>query len=444
MALVAASFAPQSGSERKRRRRRRRGAQSTKRGFVLKAVEGPLHGKEFSFESAATIGRIEENDIVVLDPGISRRHARLYEHLGVFMLEDNGSANGTVLNGQRIDGSEVLREGDLITVSHTTFRFSQLDVGRGEITKQIVLKESALNDLDVSGTSEVAQIKAGFARRWRLPALVTLGVLMVSAGLAYLYTMRDSRVANLSEEPIRYDEADFAGNVLGFGEYDQTHPEGVVVDFGYLGGRVTLQLGAWGIEQADEVEMLLNGTSVGHLPVTMQRWVYGIKIELPREKLKEKELNRLVFKAHRNPSDSDPWEIYDLHIIQDPIPPPDEQQAYREYERGKKIWEDRQVEPGNMYEALSALKKARSLLEGLSEKPKLYEVIRTFIERIESELTTKFDEGLFTAHRLQRVDRDLGRAAEVLEQTMRYFGRSDYRYRELERFLKALEAQREF
>ncbi len=38
----------------------------------------------------------------------------------------------------------------------------------------------------------------------------------------------------------------------------------------------------------------------------------------------------------------------------------------------KNLWEDRNVEPRNAFDALKALRRARDLLEGLSEKPDLY------------------------------------------------------------------------
>lgn len=443
MALVAPGVSlggARKRSERPSRRLRAGAAAPQHRGFVLKAVDGPLQGKEFCFERKATVGRVDDNDVVVREPGVSRHHARLYEHLGVYMLQDKGSANGTCLNGERIDGVEVLREGDHITISQSTFRFSQLDRARGEATREVQLQASELNDLDVSATSAVRQLSLIGTGRGRLIAVSVLGLVVVVVLLAgRLIERRSGGALDVSRTTIPYVEADFAGNVLGYGEYDRSHREQVAVSFDYLGGRVVLQFGAWGIDRADEIEIKVNNKPVGQIPLTMGRWVYGIRVEVPRNQLRQGKTNQLVFYNTRQDDAENQWEIYDLHVEQEPIPVPNEHEAYRQYELGKEAWQDRQVEPGNRYRALESLKKARSLLEGLESKPELYGLILTFIEQIDHELTRRFDEGLFTARRLQRVDGDLKKARLTLERTMRFFRSGDYRYRELQRYLKTLE-----
>lgn len=51
-----------------------------------------------------TIGRAEENDLVLPQGGVSRRHARFFLKNGQVVVEDNGSANGTFVDGERISG----------------------------------------------------------------------------------------------------------------------------------------------------------------------------------------------------------------------------------------------------------------------------------------------------------------------------------------------------
>ncbi len=73
------------------------------------------------------IGRDDVADIILDDPGISRRHCELRvtndgPHL-VTSIRDLGSTNGTYVNGERIT-SRRLDDGDQITVgrTHATFR----------------------------------------------------------------------------------------------------------------------------------------------------------------------------------------------------------------------------------------------------------------------------------------------------------------------------------
>ena len=62
-----------------------------------------------------TLGRSLDNDIILDDPSVSRRHAQLSVSGDHYVLRDLHSRNGTFVNGQRI--SEVaLRDGDLLTL----------------------------------------------------------------------------------------------------------------------------------------------------------------------------------------------------------------------------------------------------------------------------------------------------------------------------------------
>jgi predicted component of type VI protein secretion system len=67
-----------------------------------------LAGKETS------IGRNAANEIVIVDPEVSRRHARIVHQAEQFAVEDLGSTNGTFLNGHRITHLTTLADGDVI------------------------------------------------------------------------------------------------------------------------------------------------------------------------------------------------------------------------------------------------------------------------------------------------------------------------------------------
>lgn len=55
------------------------------------------------FVSSFDIGRDEACGMQVLDPMVSRRHARVELHEGVWRLRDLGSANGTEVDGAKVD-----------------------------------------------------------------------------------------------------------------------------------------------------------------------------------------------------------------------------------------------------------------------------------------------------------------------------------------------------
>lgn len=78
----------------------------------------PKLGDEQAFpleHRTATIGRHADNDIVLAGPTVSARHATIRrESVGV-VLEDEGSLNGTFVNGQLVQ-QHLLEPGDQIQV----------------------------------------------------------------------------------------------------------------------------------------------------------------------------------------------------------------------------------------------------------------------------------------------------------------------------------------
>ncbi|WP_055565680.1 FHA domain-containing protein [Streptomyces atriruber] len=88
---------------------------------------GALAGQRFAIGSKPlTFGRRSGNSVVISDASISRLHAEVRREGHGFVLYDRGSANGTVVNGERAT-SHVLRPGDLFTIGEETFGFEAAD-----------------------------------------------------------------------------------------------------------------------------------------------------------------------------------------------------------------------------------------------------------------------------------------------------------------------------
>ena len=75
------------------------------------------------------IGRVE-GDILLPDPKVSSRHARMVCHSDGWHIEDLGSRNGTFVNGQRITGATRLKAGDTILIGSTELLFEQQREGQ--------------------------------------------------------------------------------------------------------------------------------------------------------------------------------------------------------------------------------------------------------------------------------------------------------------------------
>jgi hypothetical protein len=71
-----------------------------------------------------TLGRSNDNDLVVDDAYVSRRHGAILVHVNEsYELHDTASKNGIYLNGTRLSGPAILNSGDEIRVSNRQFVF---------------------------------------------------------------------------------------------------------------------------------------------------------------------------------------------------------------------------------------------------------------------------------------------------------------------------------
>lgn len=75
-----------------------------------------------------TIGRSRDNNLVILDTRLSRRHAEIRFADECFQVADLGSVNGTFLNGVRIETSQPLKDGDRIRTGSLEFVFALPEV----------------------------------------------------------------------------------------------------------------------------------------------------------------------------------------------------------------------------------------------------------------------------------------------------------------------------
>ena len=91
--------------------------------ITVKSAEG---GKErFPLvRERVTIGRSRESDIFLPDQWLSRHHAEIRRDGASYVVVDLGSKNGTLLNGDQIDSSQRLRDGDIITLGEHVLTFS--------------------------------------------------------------------------------------------------------------------------------------------------------------------------------------------------------------------------------------------------------------------------------------------------------------------------------
>lgn len=106
--------------------------EARQQGLARERVELVLNGETYSLEGRGpwSVGRSDDNDVVVKDPNVSRKHAKLFRSENGFVVEDLGSTNGTLLGGAPID-RERIEDGDELTFGQVTAQFIRRSDARG-------------------------------------------------------------------------------------------------------------------------------------------------------------------------------------------------------------------------------------------------------------------------------------------------------------------------
>lgn len=92
--------------------------------IVVYHPEKEQQGKRVELTSGVVrIGRDEDNELVLLDEGVSRRHARVERSGDSWLVMDVGSRNGSLLNGQPLSGVKRLKNGDMLKLGSVIVKY---------------------------------------------------------------------------------------------------------------------------------------------------------------------------------------------------------------------------------------------------------------------------------------------------------------------------------
>lgn len=91
---------------------------------VIYSDQKSILGRRFPLEAGPVrIGREEDNEIVLVEKSVSRRHARFERVDGGWSIVDAGSSNGTLLNERELLGRAVLSRDDRVKIGSTIFKY---------------------------------------------------------------------------------------------------------------------------------------------------------------------------------------------------------------------------------------------------------------------------------------------------------------------------------
>jgi two-component system, cell cycle response regulator len=117
----------------------------TRSALTLHVIKGPRAGEVLTVDRGdAVLGRGEDADLRIQDPSLSRTHVRFERDGDTLTVTDLDSMNGTLVEGQRVQGTQRLKSGDLLTLGNVVVRFAVQ--APAELQVQRDLYEAAVRD----------------------------------------------------------------------------------------------------------------------------------------------------------------------------------------------------------------------------------------------------------------------------------------------------------
>lgn len=103
-------------------------AVKTKKGLALRVTRGPreLTGVSVPLSGPVVIGRSPDADLVIADDFVSGIHAKIVPTADGYSLEDLGSTNGTLVNGQPATRPLSIVAGDVIELGQNRLEVVRL------------------------------------------------------------------------------------------------------------------------------------------------------------------------------------------------------------------------------------------------------------------------------------------------------------------------------
>ena len=117
--------------------------------YYLVFETGALEKTIYPLLETTTIGRGSSNLIPLSDPTASRNHAKVHYDKGSWVVEDLGSTNGIIFNGERVEKIS-LRPGDSFQIGKTSFSVVEREITESEDHLQTTLEFFSLTS--ASGT----------------------------------------------------------------------------------------------------------------------------------------------------------------------------------------------------------------------------------------------------------------------------------------------------
>jgi hypothetical protein len=426
--------------------------------FKVVVEAGPNRGREFALPAAgARVGRSSQNDIALTDPLLSRHHCRFEMRGPELWVVDLASANQTMVGGRPVEEVRLVA-GDAVTVGDTVMRVQALEAavpaaaGPGAAGAGLPVIDLGLDRKEEPAPS---------SRHLLRPLLWTIGAACVLLlGTLYILDSRRGRKSDARPVPetrdltleIAYEKVE--ADADGIFRYAMTvAPDGTLairiddlkenrhvrkekkVDPALLRD-LSADLLAGGFFKLDPTYSGINSR-----PGALDLW--DLTVVVGRHVQHCRVANRLepeVFRAVREKLETFGQNELGLWAIQfshDKLVT----KATEKWREGRKKYDERDIEYGNLFAAIQCFREAEFYLETVDPKPDFHKDLADARRQAGEELDRRYREQRFRADRAINLQ-DWPTAAQELRVLREMLPeRGDDRYQEATRKLLDVEAR---
>lgn len=147
---------------------------------------GVLKGQRLPVRApVVNLGRAEYNDVVLPEPSVSTAHAKLQRREGVWVVSDLGSTNGTLVDGERVEGEVPLSPGATLKLGEVALLFEPMDAAAAREPGTHVMR--SLHDEPVAPRRPRPAPEPAPEPAKASPVAIVLFVILVAAAAALVF-----------------------------------------------------------------------------------------------------------------------------------------------------------------------------------------------------------------------------------------------------------------